>query len=206
MIGKVFCRRPRREKGASLVEFALILPVLALLLFGLIDFGFIYNDFLQVRQGVRDGARQGAVGNFGPASVCTNDPALPSSGSTQAQRLICTTRSLIGLDANKLKVAVCVANNTDTACDTSGPPNAKYAAGNKMVVCAMYPATSRTGFLSQFVGNRVVTTRVVIRIEQTESTINPSVTDNFTTLRDDLTTPPGFPTGPTWDFCKPSDT
>src|SRR5436305_1681114 len=48
-------RTLRREDGASLVEFALIAPILFLLLFGLIDFGFIYNDFLSLRHGVRAG-------------------------------------------------------------------------------------------------------------------------------------------------------
>src|SRR3954447_11459066 len=110
MIVHAVRRKRRREEGAALVEFALILPVLVLLLFGLIDFGFIYNDYLQVRQGVRDGARQGAVANFGTTPTCNNSTFLPASSSTQAQSLICTTRGLIGLDASKMRVAVCVAN------------------------------------------------------------------------------------------------
>src|SRR3954471_24624706 len=114
MICSSIRRRSRREERAALVEFALILPILVLLLFGLIDFGFIYNDYLQVRQGVRDGARQGAVANFGTTASCNNSGFLPASTSTQAQSLICTTRGLIGLESNKMRVAVCVANNTAT--------------------------------------------------------------------------------------------
>jgi Flp pilus assembly protein TadG len=203
MILHALRRRRRREDGAALVEFALILPVLVLLLFGLIDFGFIYNDYLQVRQGVRDGARQGAVANFGTTTSCNG--FAPASTSTQAQALICTTRGLIGLDAPKMRVAVCVANNSATTCDSTVPPNPSYAAGNKLVVCAMYPATSRTGFLNQFLSNGVVTTRVVIRIEQTASTASGgSVTDNLTTLMENLSGT-GFPSGKNWNFCKPSD-
>jgi Flp pilus assembly protein TadG len=207
MILHALRRRRRREDGAALVEFALILPVLVLLLFGMIDFGFIYNDYLQVRQGVRDGARQGAVANFGTVNAGCNQSFIPSgTTSTQAQSLICTTRGLIGLDQNKMRIAVCVANNAATDCDTSVPPNPSYAAGNKLVVCGMYPATSRTGFLKNFLNNGVVTTRVVIRIEQTASTASGgTITDNFTTVKEDLTGT-GFPTGKNWNFCKPTDT
>lgn len=209
MIGTVFRRRLRGEDGASLVEFALILPILALLLFGLIDFGFIYNDYLQVRQGVRDGARQGAVANFGSVTPSCNTTFMPggSAASTQAQSLICTTRSLIGLDQNKMRVAVCVATNSATTCpDTPTVPDTSYAAGNKLVVCAMYPATSRTGFLNQFLNNGVVTTRVVIRVEQTANTAsNGLIQDNLTTVKENLAGA-GFPANKTWDFCKPSDT
>jgi Flp pilus assembly protein TadG len=208
MIGTVFRRRLRREDGASLVEFALILPILALLLFGLIDFGFIYNDYLQVRQGVRDGARQGAVANFGSVTPGCNTSFMPgsSSTSTQARSLICTTRSLIGLDQNKVRVAVCAATNAATTCSTPTVPDPAYAAGNKMVVCAIYPATSRSGFLRQFLNNGVVTTRVVIRVEQTANTGSGGVTpDNFTTVQEDLTGGAGFPTGKNWNFCTPTD-
>src|SRR6266542_3606513 len=94
---RVIRRKKRGDEGAALVEFALIAPILFLLLFGLIDFGFIYNDFLQLRQGVRDGARQGAVANFGSDSTCSG--LSTSSTSTQAKELLCATRNRIGLDS-----------------------------------------------------------------------------------------------------------
>ena len=55
--------RTRRgeQRGASVVELALIVTALSLLLFGIIDFGFVYNDYVSVRQGARDGARVMAV-------------------------------------------------------------------------------------------------------------------------------------------------
>ncbi len=41
-------RRRRRERGASLVEFALILPVFLMLLFGMITAGLALNDKQQM--------------------------------------------------------------------------------------------------------------------------------------------------------------
>ncbi len=51
----------RGERGQALVELALVLPVLALLLFAIIDFGLALNARIQVANAVREGARLGAV-------------------------------------------------------------------------------------------------------------------------------------------------
>ncbi len=51
----------KNEKGQSLVEFALVLPVLVLLLVGIFEFGFIFNAYLQINHASREGARTGAV-------------------------------------------------------------------------------------------------------------------------------------------------
>ncbi|MEW6726174.1 TadE/TadG family type IV pilus assembly protein [Desulforudis sp. 1088] len=52
----------RGEKGQSLVEFALILPLLLLLLFGTIEFGRVFSASLVITNAAREGARLGAVG------------------------------------------------------------------------------------------------------------------------------------------------
>lgn len=50
-----------RDRGASLVEFALIAPFLILLLFGIVEFGYLFGEFNDVRHGAREGARVAAV-------------------------------------------------------------------------------------------------------------------------------------------------
>lgn len=49
------------EKGASVVEFALVLPLLLLLLFGIIEFGIILFDKAMLTNACREGARAGIV-------------------------------------------------------------------------------------------------------------------------------------------------
>jgi len=51
----------RDERGQGLVEFALILPVLLLILVGIIEFGSVYSKVISMRQGVREAGRQGSV-------------------------------------------------------------------------------------------------------------------------------------------------
>jgi Flp pilus assembly protein TadG len=52
----------RNERGQTLVEFALVLPILSLLLLGVIQFGIVFNNYITLTDAVRAGARKGAVG------------------------------------------------------------------------------------------------------------------------------------------------
>lgn len=59
-----FKRRAGSERGASLVEAAIVAPVLILLAFGAAEFGFVFLDYLNVSSAAREGARVGsAVGD-----------------------------------------------------------------------------------------------------------------------------------------------
>ncbi len=49
------------QKGQSMVEFALIVPLVLLLVLGMIYGGFAYADYLQYSNAVRDAARDIAV-------------------------------------------------------------------------------------------------------------------------------------------------
>ena len=52
----------RRDRGAAAVEFALVLPVLVVIVFGIIDFGRMLNAKIVLTQAAREGARAAAVG------------------------------------------------------------------------------------------------------------------------------------------------
>jgi Flp pilus assembly protein TadG len=52
----------RAHDGQTMAEFALVLPLLALLLFGVIQFGIAFNHYITLTDAVRAGARKGAVG------------------------------------------------------------------------------------------------------------------------------------------------
>ncbi|MBS4751335.1 pilus assembly protein [Nocardioides sp. zg-ZUI104] len=53
--------RARRERGAAAVEFALIVPVLMLLVFGIINYGHMLSVRQSVSQAAAEGARAAAV-------------------------------------------------------------------------------------------------------------------------------------------------
>ena len=79
-------RRKRKDGGAALVEFALMMPLLLLLLFGIVEFGWVLSENLDVRQGAREGGRLTAVN-------------LPAGGNGPLGAEICGRMDLVGEDA-----------------------------------------------------------------------------------------------------------
>ncbi len=55
----------RSEAGQSLVEFALVLPVLLLLLLGIIQFGAVFNALITLNAAAREGARTAVMADNG---------------------------------------------------------------------------------------------------------------------------------------------
>lgn len=54
-------RKSSNEAGAALVEFAIITPLLLLLVFGIIEFGRAYNTQNTLTHAAREGAREYAI-------------------------------------------------------------------------------------------------------------------------------------------------
>lgn len=50
-----------RDRGAAAVEFAIMLPLLLLIIFGIIDFGRALNTQITITQAAREGARLTAL-------------------------------------------------------------------------------------------------------------------------------------------------
>jgi Flp pilus assembly protein TadG len=54
--------RNARDRGSAAVEFALLFPLLLLIVFGVIDFGRALNAQITLTQAAREGARLAALG------------------------------------------------------------------------------------------------------------------------------------------------
>jgi Flp pilus assembly protein TadG len=73
-------RDDARERGASLVEFTLIVPILLMIVFAIFTGGIVYNNKLDIVHSAREGARYGATV---PQSQCI--PTSNCGGKTWAQ-------------------------------------------------------------------------------------------------------------------------
>jgi Flp pilus assembly protein TadG len=107
-------RRPRSDdSGQAMVEFALILPILCLILFGILQFGIVLMHYHEVTGASRAGARK--------ASVC-------KSCANGAQAAIDAARnSTSALD--KTKVSVTLSPSSASA----------WTRGSDVAVTASYP-------------------------------------------------------------------
>jgi Flp pilus assembly protein TadG len=68
-------RNLANDRGAAAVEFALVLPVLVLLVLGLVEFSRVYNIQISISNAAREGARTMAI---------ENDPAIAQSAAIAA--------------------------------------------------------------------------------------------------------------------------
>lgn len=139
----------RPQRGASAVEFAIVLPVIALLLFGIIDFGIVINNQNVVRSAAREGARLGAVSTFTGGPACTIVGSVPSSETRGLMCLVKHRNHPIG-EAARVKVLV----------------PAPYKAGEALTICVQTKMSSITGFTSPFFDGKEVTAKATMRIER----------------------------------------
>ena len=68
--------KTKNQKGASAVEFAIILPVLVMILFGMFQFGIAYNNWIALTHAAREGARLAAVGAYDEQTVRDSAPSV----------------------------------------------------------------------------------------------------------------------------------
>ena len=68
---RVIRDRTSRDQGVAAVEFALILPVLALILFGVLEFGRVWSQYQVFQGAAREGARCAAVASTSECDVQT---------------------------------------------------------------------------------------------------------------------------------------
>jgi hypothetical protein len=63
--------RLRSERGAELIEFALVFPVLLLVVLGIVDFGFLFQRMEVITNAAREGARMAVLPGYSQSDVQT---------------------------------------------------------------------------------------------------------------------------------------
>ncbi len=94
-------RTPARERGQSALEFALLAPILLLLMLGVVDFGRIYFAYVSVTNGARNGANFAAQG----AAAVDDVDGIRSAAVGETSDL---------LNTSETNPSVAVATGTDT--------------------------------------------------------------------------------------------
>jgi Flp pilus assembly protein TadG len=131
--------RKRGEKGANLVEFAILAPFLILLLFGIIEFAWVFATNLDVKHGAREGARITAVNT-------------PDTGNVDLAAEICSRMNMVGSDPA-----------TTITWASDGTP----AVGEGVIVTVSTPLSTLTGIMDWAFGSvPTLDSTVEMRIEQ----------------------------------------
>jgi Flp pilus assembly protein TadG len=78
----------RNEQGQTMVEFTLVLPVLMVVLFGIIQFGITFKDYVALTDAVRAGARTAAVSRLsGTPTTDTVNRVKDASGDLDTSKV-----------------------------------------------------------------------------------------------------------------------
>ncbi|HVC71461.1 MAG TPA: TadE family protein [Acidimicrobiales bacterium] len=151
----------RSETGAVLVEAAFVFPVFMLLLFGMIEFGFIFKDSLTLSTMVQTGARTGAV--IGNGSSPSADYEILSTMAAESKALNAQVQSVVIFDANSAVAGVplsavpaqCLSASVNALCNyysasdwqdiVTGAETGQHFAGACSSSCwdALWPPSSR---------------------------------------------------------------
>jgi Flp pilus assembly protein TadG len=103
--------RVRDQRGAQLVEFALVFPIVLLVTAGIIDIGLLLKDYQVVTNAAREGARLGAVQGGVAAAVTARVNAylaaggLEGSATTDVQHVLVPAPSGPAIPAVRVVVA-----------------------------------------------------------------------------------------------------
>ena len=72
----VLRRLRRSESGAEVIEFALTLPLLMLVVLGIIEFGFVFQQYEVVTNAAREGARIASLSTYGSTAAVRRQNAM----------------------------------------------------------------------------------------------------------------------------------
>jgi len=91
------------EQGQTMAEFAVVLPILVVLLFGIMQFGIAFNNYVTLTDAARAGARKAAVSrnSSDPAGDCKSAVLAAADNLDQSvldPRVQCTSSWAAGSD------------------------------------------------------------------------------------------------------------
>jgi len=141
----------RHDRGAAAVEFALVVPLLLMLVFGIIDYGRFFFDSVSLRQGAREGARQAVVQMYGS---CTT--------GTVGAKIACSAKAASDITMGTPVVHI-------------PPVTGGWAQGKQLLVC-MQSQEQGTGFVPLPAGG-ILKTKTYMSIEVGSPVVVPSYSD-----------------------------
>ena len=144
------------QDGTALVEFAILLPLVALIGFGAVDVGRAFRAVNEVRNAAREGAAHAQV----------NPSRLAGSGCTTSDTAQWHVRNEGGSSGTTLAVDISTPGGTYRSVDAGCSPLTPDAfSGEDVTVTVSRPFKVLTPLVSAVTGNPTIRSSVTVRVQ-----------------------------------------
>jgi Flp pilus assembly protein TadG len=160
--------RPVRRDGQALVEFALVLPIFLLIVFGVFDLGRGVYAYNTVANAAREGARVAAVNQIATSPDCNESKPVEDPSNAHWSVKACAAASAISLGVRPADVTVSYSAppSTTLACPATPSPTSPINVGCLASVTVTYTFTPVTPVISMLVGPRVMSATSTVPVER----------------------------------------
>lgn len=157
-------RRRHSDDGAAAVEFALVLPILVLILFGIIDYGLYFSNSIGARSGLQSAVRQAVVDNLDSTCATPSEHAITPAPTTEVGELMCMVKLRSDPVSGETYVKVVLPPLT------FDPTRSGWTVGQPLLVCEVIEVKGVTGYVplprAGTGVNGVIRDKVVMQIER----------------------------------------
>lgn len=150
------------QKGASAVEFAIVLPVLLLILFGIIEFSVAFYDKAMITNASREGARKGILFN-----CVINGPDCDYSPAT-GEDIRDVVNDYLGVDEGSPSGRLITFSGSGALNVTVDPVDTStLTTGDPLTVTVSYPYNFYVlpGFISGFMDGLTLSATTIMNME-----------------------------------------
>ena len=150
----------RRQRGQTIVEFAFVMPIFLLGVFGIIDGGRLVYLNSVLSQAAREGAREASVeaswvGDTDPSCNTTGGPVCPATTDALKSRVVSAVNRMT------TPFGDIASANVFMSCDATTPPSSTWttsscvtrSSGSLVSVRVIYTFTAITPVIGQILGN-----------------------------------------------------
>jgi Flp pilus assembly protein TadG len=141
------------ERGIAMVEFAILLPLLAMIVMGVIELGRVYSTWNAVKNAAREGANYAQHFPYSQNDITPPSPdpcTAPNNITSRAQQEA----------GSKFNVVTTPATPDGSGCDAVD----KFPAGQNVTVTVSTPFTLFTPLVQKLVGNLTISASVTVRV------------------------------------------
>jgi Flp pilus assembly protein TadG len=152
----------RRERGQSLVEFALVFPIIVLFIAGFIEIGRAVFAYNAIANAARQGARVAAVNQIDLPTECEQSRPIedPSYSYWSIKGCTMTAAKTLGIDVDHVDVSYSAPPGTTLSCSP------KLHIGCLATVTVTYDYEVATPFVNVLIGSIAMTQTSQMPIER----------------------------------------